>query len=386
MKIGYYIGTLFALIILAGSYTPELILLNPYAVFCPVVILSTWFGRWRWGLAAFIGSSGVRLFLYHAYGQQLINATAAYGGVVLFLFTSVILIMLVESRHNESTRAASAVQRVWEAENTLRLILEGTASHALLQLDRSGIILRVNAGVTQITGYAPDDLIGENFRVLYTEEERVLRGRRPEEELHQAETLGRINDERWLVTKDNRRVYTKGVTTAVTNSQGALEGFVKLFEDKTATQKYVTDLQVQAMGAAVVLGEGEPPAQGKKVLVVEDNPEAAIMLSELLYTVAGHEVRVAYTGGETMDALRDFTPDVVLCDIGLPDMTGYELLRFMKEKQQLAQTRFVALSGFGHPEDIRRSQAEGFALHVVKPPTIEALDEAINGSEGAAVK
>ena len=101
------------------------------------------------------------------------------------------------------------------------------------------------------------------------------------------------------------------------------------------------------------------------VLVVDDNQDAADSLAELLRH-AGHHVDVAYNGMCALARVRTRTPEVVLCDLGLPELTGYDFAKAVR--RELARTiRLVAISGYAQPEDIRRSLEAGFDAHVAKP-------------------
>jgi CheY-like chemotaxis protein len=102
------------------------------------------------------------------------------------------------------------------------------------------------------------------------------------------------------------------------------------------------------------------------VLVVEDNRDAADSLRMFL-ELAGAQVAVAYTGPEGLQMARQFGPDVVLCDIGLPGLSGYEVARCLRQDPATAGVHLVAVSGYGQPEDREKSRRAGFDAHLVKP-------------------
>jgi PAS domain S-box-containing protein len=112
----------------------------------------------------------------------------------------------------------------------------------------------------------------------------------------------------------------------------------------------------------------------RRVLVIEDNIDAAVSLSEVLQ-LEGHEVGLAHNGPDGIAKARAFRPDFVLCDIGLPGMDGYEVARALRADPSLASTFLVALSGYALPEDLRRSREAGFDRHIAKPPKLDALVE-----------
>jgi PAS domain S-box-containing protein len=125
---------------------------------------------------------------------------------------------------------------------------------------------------------------------------------------------------------------------------------------------------------------GEPsreraPAPGgarRVVLVIEDHVDAGQTLAEVL-ELAGHEVRVARDGGSGVALARELRPDVVLCDIGLPDLDGYDVARALRADETLRATRLVALSGYAQPEDRKRAREAGFDAHIAKPPDVDEL-------------
>jgi CheY-like chemotaxis protein len=101
------------------------------------------------------------------------------------------------------------------------------------------------------------------------------------------------------------------------------------------------------------------------VLVVDDNEDAADSLAQLL-RASGHKVDVAYTGMSALARVRAQCPEIVLCDLGLPELSGYDFAKAIR--RDCARTiRLVAISGYAQPEDIRRSLESGFDAHVAKP-------------------
>ncbi len=116
--------------------------------------------------------------------------------------------------------------------------------------------------------------------------------------------------------------------------------------------------------------------QGRRVLVIEDSVDAADALQTVL-TLDGHDARVAYDGPSGIALARDIHPEVVFCDIGLPEMDGYEVARAMRADDALRGTYLVALSGYARPEDRERSAQAGFDWHLAKPPSTEALERVV---------
>ena len=112
-------------------------------------------------------------------------------------------------------------------------------------------------------------------------------------------------------------------------------------------------------------------AAARRVLVVDDNSDAAESLAMLL-EVRGNEVQVAYDGLEALDKEGEFNPQVVLLDIGMPKMSGYEVARRIRAARGDA-VMIVAITGWGQEDDRRRAREAGFDHHFTKPVDFAAL-------------
>ena len=110
----------------------------------------------------------------------------------------------------------------------------------------------------------------------------------------------------------------------------------------------------------------------RRVLVVDDNRDSADSLAMLLQ-VTGHEVHIAHDGPEAVAEAATFQPHVILLDIGLPRLNGYEAARRIREQQRHKGLTLVALTGWGQDEDRRRSEEAGFDAHMIKPVDFGAL-------------
>jgi CheY-like chemotaxis protein len=108
------------------------------------------------------------------------------------------------------------------------------------------------------------------------------------------------------------------------------------------------------------------PTRPLNVLVVDDNPDAAESLALVLRAV-GHDVRVAWNGLDALTAARELPPDVVLLDLGMPFMNGYEAAHQFRADPAIRSAILVAVTGWGSDDDRRRTREAGFARHLVKP-------------------
>ena len=121
-----------------------------------------------------------------------------------------------------------------------------------------------------------------------------------------------------------------------------------------------------------------PPSR-RRVLVIEDNLDAAETLGELL-SLAGHEVETAHDGADGLRKALSFNPEVVLCDIGLPGMNGYDVARAMRAAPALASAVLVAVTGYALPEDQKRAAEAGFDHHLSKPVSLEQIHSVVASS------
>jgi two-component system CheB/CheR fusion protein len=109
---------------------------------------------------------------------------------------------------------------------------------------------------------------------------------------------------------------------------------------------------------------------------VDDNMDAAATLADLL-ALWGHDVRVAHTGATAIETALSYQPDMVLLDIGLPGMDGYEVARRLRECEEMRGILLVAITGYGQEEDRRRSREAALDYHLTKPVDPEALQEVL---------
>jgi len=117
-------------------------------------------------------------------------------------------------------------------------------------------------------------------------------------------------------------------------------------------------------------------AGGSRVFIVDDNPDGANSLS-LLLQLEGHQTEAVHSSQEALERIEAFHPDYALLDIGLPGIDGYELLQRLKQRPALANTTFVAVTGYGQAGDRERIRQAGFHAHLVKPVNLPDLLELV---------
>lgn len=122
----------------------------------------------------------------------------------------------------------------------------------------------------------------------------------------------------------------------------------------------------------------EPTLAGRRILVVDDNPDTARALVRLL-DVTGSKTHKASDGLEALHAAEEFRPEIVLLDLGLPKLSGFDVARRIREQPWGANMVLIALTGWGQEGDRRRSAEAGFDAHLVKPVDYGVLVDAVDG-------
>jgi PAS domain S-box-containing protein len=122
----------------------------------------------------------------------------------------------------------------------------------------------------------------------------------------------------------------------------------------------------------------------RRILVVDDNIDAATTLDVLLRSL-GHETRVAHDGMTALEIAREFRPQVILLDIGMPGLDGYEVARRLRAMNNGQTFRIVAITGWGQDADRKRSKEAGFDLHLVKPVDPNVLVSVLEQRNGATL-
>jgi len=117
--------------------------------------------------------------------------------------------------------------------------------------------------------------------------------------------------------------------------------------------------------------EEEASAAGRRILIVDDNSDAADSLA-LLLRLNGHNTQSVYVPEEALERTLQFRPQIVLLDIGLPRIDGYEVARRIRARDEVV--KLIALTGYGQRDDIERARVAGFDAHLIKPVDLAALD------------
>ncbi|HET8669948.1 MAG TPA: response regulator [Candidatus Saccharimonadales bacterium] len=114
----------------------------------------------------------------------------------------------------------------------------------------------------------------------------------------------------------------------------------------------------------------------RRVLIVDDNVDTADSIRMLLER-SGHKVTVAYSAAKALEVATEFQPEVVLLDIGLPEMDGYQVARRLRLESRLKDVKLIALTGYGQDSDLQRYKEAGFVHHLVKPVGLDKIEELV---------
>jgi CheY-like chemotaxis protein len=116
----------------------------------------------------------------------------------------------------------------------------------------------------------------------------------------------------------------------------------------------------------------------RRVLIVDDDPDSAELVVQLL-EMRGHEARSVDSAARALEEAAEFLPHVAVLDVGLPDMSGYELAQLLRKCEGLAECRLIAVTGYSGDAALARSKMAGFDLHLVKPVDLETLARSVLG-------
>ncbi|HYQ01559.1 MAG TPA: response regulator [Polyangiaceae bacterium] len=117
----------------------------------------------------------------------------------------------------------------------------------------------------------------------------------------------------------------------------------------------------------------------RRVLIVDDDADSADLLVQLL-EMRGHEVRSVHSANQAVAEAAEFVPQVAILDVGLPDMSGYELAQLLRQSDALVECRLIAVTGYSGDAVAARCKMAGFDQHLVKPVDLEALARSVLGN------
>ena len=153
-------------------------------------------------------------------------------------------------------------------------------------------------------------------------------------------------------------------------------GVAALSDGPGQGSEFVIHLPIEAAASETPAAEAPSVSRtrGFRILVIEDNQAGALSMQMLLNQL-GHVSEVAFDGVEGLAAAARFQPEVVLCDIGLPGLNGYQIAQQLRQRENGRRVFLMALSGYGQEENKRRALEAGFDIHCVKPLKIDILEK-----------
>ena len=168
-----------------------------------------------------------------------------------------------------------------------------------------------------------------------------------------------------------------GVGLALVQSLVAMHGGkIEVHSALSQGSEFIVRLPVHSSARERPVAQGtvlRAPAHGRRVLVMEDNPDVARSIARLL-AVAGHDVRVAHDGESGMSVAREFAPEAILVDIGLPVMDGLQVARRIRQEPGLSNVLLIALTGYGQDSDRQATRDAGFDHHLAKPVEFKTIE------------
>jgi PAS domain S-box-containing protein len=219
----------------------------------------------RWRSTRTIDVAG-RLWTLRFQSQPAFDARAQGGRIPLLIFFFGVLVSLLlfyftnaEARARQTAeQAAARLKRSREAlrqsEERMRLIVDSATDYGIMTLDREGLITSWNTGAEQLYGYAADEIVGQNLKVLFLPEDNARAV--PQQELTKALETGRAEEDRWLVRKDGEKRFISGICRAIRDDFGNVHGLIKVTRDITErregeerlrSEKEFTDAIVQSL-------------------------------------------------------------------------------------------------------------------------------------------
>lgn len=156
----------------------------------------------------------------------------------------------------------------------------------------------------------------------------------------------------------------KGTVTVTSEGKG---------RGSTFTVRLPIQIQIKEKEEEIMPEHNSTTTQHYRVLIVDDNEASAKTLGWTL-EMLGHESRLAHEGKKAIEVAKDYVPDIILLDIGLPGMNGYEVCRAIRQEPKLRDAVIIAQTGWGQKEHLKLSQEAGFNYHLVKPIRIETLE------------
>jgi two-component system, chemotaxis family, CheB/CheR fusion protein len=143
---------------------------------------------------------------------------------------------------------------------------------------------------------------------------------------------------------------------------------------------FIVELPVaDAAGVPPVASPPRTAHAARRILIIEDNPDTAQSFADML-TLLGHTVAVARDGRTGVARARQFRPEVVLCDIGLEGMSGYEVAATFRSDEALRDATMIAVTGYALPADVERAKTSGFDAHLAKPPKLDDVTRLLAGA------
>ncbi len=266
-------------------------------------------------------------------------------------------------RESASEQRHAARDQLLASEARFHHLIDAVTDYAIFMLDPTGHVATWNPGAKRIKGYGADEIVGKDFSIFYTPEDRAAG--KPARILETLRRDGRFEDEGWRVRKDGTRFWASVVITALREASGELVGFAKVTRDLTSRRE----------------AEERERALVKEQLARTAAEEERARLLKPLEIVAealqsfGAKVTAAKSAHDALEERGPF--DVIVSDIGMPGMDGYTLMRTIRSREAEADVPAIALTAFARDVDAERALRAGYQQHFSKPIDARKLVDAV---------
>jgi CheY-like chemotaxis protein len=158
----------------------------------------------------------------------------------------------------------------------------------------------------------------------------------------------------------------------------SLQDFGSLHASKPTCEHRTTEAAAAPVSSNGGASNVPKPRHGRRVLIVDDNEDSTESLARLL-KLTGHQVETALDGVAGLRAARSYRPEIIFLDIGLPEISGYEIAKRLREDTNMAKVRLIAMTGYGQEEDRRKALEAGFDGHMIKPADPADVEKLLAG-------
>lgn len=291
---------------------------------------------------------------------------------------------------------AAATAEIFEQKELFRTTL-ASIGDGVITTDVTARVTSLNAVAQALTGWPQNDAVGQPLETVFhiVNEDTRQRVENPAARALREGIVVDLANHTLLIRRDGAEAAIDDSGAPIRDAEGRVLGAVLVFRDiseRRLAERRLTEAyeRLQASPAAALpaappritpaAASARPPSgvsadpRALTILIADDNPDSVESLGMLL-RASGHRVELAHDGREAVESATRLKPDVVILDIGMPKLNGYDAARRIREQPWAQTTLLIAITGWGQTQDRQRSQASGFNHHLIKPVDAEELEE-----------